>query len=83
MSAAPTRPGLRLAASAITLALAGLGALPAPARADSVKGYLVNKGIDPATLATSGAGPDQPVASNDSADGRSRNRRIEFRVGRN
>lgn len=53
------------------------------ARADSVKGYLVNKGIDPATLATSGAGPDQPVASNDSADGRSRNRRIEFRVGRN
>ena len=37
MSAAPTRPGLRLAASAITLALAGLGALPAPARADSVK----------------------------------------------
>lgn len=53
------------------------------ARADSVKGYLVNKGIDPATLSTSGAGPDQPVASNESADGRSRNRRIEFRVGRN
>lgn len=53
------------------------------ARADTVKGYLVNKGIDPFTLSTSGAGPDQPVASNDAAEGRSRNRRIEFRVGRN
>lgn len=52
------------------------------ARAESVKGYLVNKGIDPATLATSGVGPDQPVASNDSDAGRARNRRIEFRVGR-
>ncbi|MBB3194171.1 XrtA/PEP-CTERM system TPR-repeat protein PrsT [Roseateles terrae] len=37
MSAAPTRPGLRLAAGAIAVALAGLGTLPAPARADSVK----------------------------------------------
>lgn len=52
------------------------------ARADSVKGYLVGKGIDPVTLATSGVGPDQPVASNETAEGRSRNRRIEFRVGR-
>jgi OOP family OmpA-OmpF porin len=28
-----------------------------------------------------GMGPDQPVASNDSDEGRARNRRIEFRVG--
>jgi len=52
------------------------------ARAESVKGYLVNKGIDPATMSTSGVGPDQPVAGNDSDAGRARNRRIEFRVGR-
>lgn len=52
------------------------------ARAESVKGYLVNKGIDPATLTTSGVGPDQPVAGNDNDAGRARNRRIEFRVGR-
>lgn len=50
------------------------------ARADAVKGYLSNKGIDPASLTTSGVGPDQPVASNDSAAGRARNRRIEFQV---
>ncbi|WP_213957039.1 OmpA family protein [Variovorax sp. dw_954] len=52
------------------------------ARAEAVKGYLVGKGIDPATMSTSGVGPDQPVAGNDSDAGRARNRRIEFRVGR-
>jgi len=51
-------------------------------RAEAVKGYLVNKGLDPANFATSGVGPDRPVAANDSEQGRSRNRRIEFRVGR-
>jgi OmpA-OmpF porin, OOP family len=51
------------------------------ARADAVKGYLVGKGISPQQLTTTGVGPDQPVASNDTADGRARNRRIEFRVG--
>jgi len=51
-------------------------------RAEAVKGYLVGKGIDPMTLTTSGVGPDQPVANNATDEGRSRNRRIEFRVGR-
>ncbi len=51
------------------------------ARADSVKGYLVEKGIDPQRLTTSGVGPDQPIADNDSTDGRARNRRIEMRIG--
>jgi OOP family OmpA-OmpF porin len=51
------------------------------ARADAVKGYLVSKGIAPQQLTTTGVGPDQPVASNDTSDGRARNRRIEFRAG--
>lgn len=51
------------------------------ARADAVKGYLVGKGIDPGRITTSGVGPDQPIAPNDSADGRAKNRRIDFRVG--
>jgi OOP family OmpA-OmpF porin len=51
------------------------------ARADAVKGYLVTKGISPQQLTTTGVGPDQPIASNDTSDGRARNRRIEFRAG--
>ena len=52
------------------------------ARAETVKGYLVNKGLDPANLSITGVGPDQPAASNATEEGRSRNRRIEFRGGR-
>ena len=52
------------------------------ARAETVKGYLVNKGLDPANLSITGVGPDQPAASNATEEGRTRNRRIEFRVGR-
>lgn len=51
------------------------------ARADAVKAYLVNKGMDPNLISTAGVGPDQPIADNDSAQGRAKNRRIAFRVG--
>lgn len=50
------------------------------ARAAAVKAYLVGKGIAAADLITSGAGPDRPLVSNTTAEGRARNRRIEFRV---
>lgn len=51
------------------------------ARADAVKGYLVGRGIPAQQMDSSGVGPDQPIAPNDTADGRARNRRIEFRAG--
>ncbi|OBV36825.1 OmpA family protein [Janthinobacterium psychrotolerans] len=50
------------------------------ARADAVRNYLAGKGIAPDTVLTSGQGPDRPVASNATVDGRARNRRIEFRI---
>lgn len=50
------------------------------ARADAVRSYLVSKAVTPALITTSGSGPDRPVASNDTPEGRARNRRIEFRV---
>ncbi len=51
------------------------------ARAQSVKSYLVGKGLPADSVAISGLGPDQPVAPNTTEEGRARNRRIEFRVG--
>lgn len=49
-------------------------------RADAVLTFLANEGIERSRLVARGYGESQPVASNDSADGRDRNRRVEFRV---
>jgi OOP family OmpA-OmpF porin len=50
------------------------------ARAATVKAYLAAHGIAEDTLTASGQGPDRPIASNDTVEGRARNRRIEFRL---
>jgi OOP family OmpA-OmpF porin len=49
-------------------------------RAEAVKFYLSSKGINGDLLTTSGQGSDRPVATNATAEGRARNRRIEFRM---
>lgn len=50
------------------------------ARAEAVRQFLARTGIPTTRLTTLGMGASQPVASNDEADGRRRNRRIEFRI---
>ncbi|MDM7925576.1 MAG: OmpA family protein [bacterium] len=47
-------------------------------RAESVKAYLASKGIAKERIETKGFGPDNPVAPNDTKEGRAQNRRIEF-----
>jgi len=47
-------------------------------RAESVRNYLIQQGAPPATLTAKGYGDTKPVASNDTEEGRFRNRRIEF-----
>ena len=49
-------------------------------RADAVRRYLESAGIEASRMSVQGLGPDRPVADNSSADGRARNRRIEFTV---
>jgi OOP family OmpA-OmpF porin len=49
-------------------------------RANSVRDYLVTKGVDADRITTRGAGPDDPIATNSTASGRAKNRRIEFKV---
>jgi OmpA-OmpF porin, OOP family len=48
-------------------------------RAETVKAYLVTKGVDSERLVPRGYGPDRPIASNGTAEGRSTNRRVEFK----
>jgi len=47
-------------------------------RAESVKKFLVGKGIDGKRLATKGWGDAKPVSDNRSEDGRAKNRRVEL-----
>jgi outer membrane protein OmpA-like peptidoglycan-associated protein len=49
-------------------------------RADAVRQYLAKHGIPANRITTEGFGESRPVASNDTADGRAQNRRVELRV---
>jgi OOP family OmpA-OmpF porin len=49
-------------------------------RAESVKAYLVTKGIEKNRVYTEGKGEKQPVADNKTAEGRAKNRRVEIEV---
>lgn len=48
-------------------------------RANSVKEWLVNKGIDPSRITTIGYGEERPIAPNDTPENMLKNRRIEFK----
>lgn len=49
-------------------------------RASSVRDYLISAGVDAGRLKATGLGESSPIASNDTADGRAQNRRVEIRV---
>lgn len=47
-------------------------------RADAVRDFLINQGIDPSNMTAQGYGESYPVATNDTAAGRKLNRRVEL-----
>jgi chemotaxis protein MotB len=47
-------------------------------RADNVVAYLESQGVNPSVISAKGFGDTHPVASNDTPDGRAKNRRIEI-----
>ena len=49
-------------------------------RADAVKDFLISEGVDPSKLESKGYGPDRPIQSNRTPQGRAKNRRVEFRL---
>jgi len=50
------------------------------ARAESVMNFFIKMGIEPSRLRTSGYGETKPTARNDTEEGRTQNRRIEFYI---
>ena len=50
-------------------------------RAKAVAAYFTSKGIDASRITVVGYGEDQPVAENNTADGRKKNRRVEMKLG--
>lgn len=49
-------------------------------RARSVAAYLEGNGVAGTRISSYGAGPSQPIASNDTAEGRAQNRRVEIKL---
>jgi outer membrane protein OmpA-like peptidoglycan-associated protein len=47
-------------------------------RAESVRNYLIKKGVEPQRLEAKGFGQERPIADNKTAKGRATNRRVEF-----
>jgi len=52
-------------------------------RAASVKAYLSGKGLSASRFVTTGLGIADPIATNDTPEGRSQNRRVEFAITAN
>lgn len=73
-------PGLRVEIAGYTDSRGGLAANQrlSQARADAVRAYLIRQGVDPVQLTSRGFGAANPVASNATATGRARNRRVEL-----
>ena len=53
------------------------------ARANSVRDYLVQQGVDASQVIATGVGPADPVADNASPEGRAENRRVEIIIEKN
>jgi outer membrane protein OmpA-like peptidoglycan-associated protein len=51
-------------------------------RAESVRTYLISRGLPPEQVVAKGMGPDRPIADNSSAEGRANNRRVEIVVSK-
>src|ERR1700693_3990385 len=73
-------PGLKLSVEGYTDSIGSdeVNQTLSEKRAGAVRDYLVQQGVDPASINATGFGKSNPVASNDTNEGRQQNRRVEI-----
>jgi outer membrane protein OmpA-like peptidoglycan-associated protein len=73
-------PGLKLSVEGYTDSIGSdeVNQTLSEKRAGAVRDYLVQQGVDPASTSATGFGKADPVASNDTNEGRQQNRRVEI-----
>src|SRR3984957_7359392 len=73
-------PGLKLSVEGYTDSIGSdeVNQTLSEKRAGTVRDYLVQQGVDPASINATGFGKSNPVASNDTNEGRQQNRRVEI-----
>jgi outer membrane protein OmpA-like peptidoglycan-associated protein len=73
-------PGLKLSVEGYTDSVGSdeVNQVLSEKRAGAVRDYLVQQGVDPASINATGFGKSNPVASNDTNEGRQQNRRVEI-----
>jgi len=75
-----SHPGLKLAVEGYTdtTGTAAFNQTLSEQRANAVRDYLIQQGLDAGSITAQGFGPSDPVASNDTPQGRQQNRRVEI-----
>jgi outer membrane protein OmpA-like peptidoglycan-associated protein len=73
-------PGLKLAVEGYTDIIGSdeVNQTLSEKRASTVRDYLIQQGLDPGSITSAGFGKSNPVASNDTNEGRQQNRRVEI-----
>jgi outer membrane protein OmpA-like peptidoglycan-associated protein len=73
-------PGLKLSVEGYTDSIGSdeVNQTLSQKRADTVRDYLVQQGVDASSITATGFGKSNPVASNDTDQGRQQNRRVEI-----
>jgi len=73
-------PGLKLSVEGYTDSIGSdeVNQTLSEKRAGAVRDYLVQQGVDPSSITATGFGKSNPVASNDTNEGRQQNRRVEI-----
>jgi outer membrane protein OmpA-like peptidoglycan-associated protein len=73
-------PGLKLSVEGYTDSIGSdeVNQTLSQKRADTVRDYLIQQGVDASSITATGFGKSNPVASNDTDQGRQQNRRVEI-----